>query len=95
MLFFLYLRKQIASMWVQENNRLIQHFVFTDFVEAFGFMAQVAILAEKCDHHPTWSNTYNRVTIELSTHDAGNIVTDKDHALAKQIDQILHRNPKS
>ncbi len=82
-------------MWVHENNRLIRHFEFKDFVEAFAFLTQVALLAEKSDHHPTWSNTYNRVTIELSTHDAGNIVTDKDYALAKQIDELLHRYLKS
>ena len=82
-------------MWIHEHNRLIRHFEFKDFVEAFAFLTQVALLAEKSDHHPTWSNTYNRVTIELSTHDAGNIVTDKDHALAKQIDELLHRYPKS
>ncbi|MBI3218254.1 MAG: 4a-hydroxytetrahydrobiopterin dehydratase [Bacteroidetes bacterium] len=82
-------------MWTNGNNRLTRTFVFADFVEAFGFMTQVALLAEKCDHHPTWSNTYNRVTIELSTHDAGNIVTEKDHVLARQIDQILNRKPKS
>lgn len=78
-------------MWTHENNRLTRHFEFKDFVEAFAFLTQVALLAEKCDHHPTWSNTYNRVTIELSTHDAGNIVTDKDHTLAKQIDELLNR----
>ena len=78
-------------MWTHENNRLIRHFEFKDFVEAFAFLTQVALLAEKSDHHPTWSNTYNRVTIELSTHDAGNIVTEKDHALAKQIDELLNR----
>ncbi len=76
-------------MWVNENNQLTRTFVFSDFVEAFGFMTQVALLAEKCDHHPTWSNTYNRVTIELTTHDAGNQVTEKDIVLAKQIDQLL------
>jgi 4a-hydroxytetrahydrobiopterin dehydratase len=85
----------MEAMWVNENNRLARTFVFADFVEAFGFMTQVALLAEKGDHHPTWSNTYNKVTIELSTHDAGNTVTEKDHALAKQIDQLLHRLSKS
>lgn len=78
-------------MWTHENNRLTRHFEFKDFLEAFAFLTQVALLAEKSDHHPTWSNTYNRVTIELSTHDAGNIVTEKDHALAKQIDELLNR----
>jgi 4a-hydroxytetrahydrobiopterin dehydratase len=76
-------------MWVEENNRLIRTFRFKDFTEAFGFMTKVALLAEKMDHHPFWTNVYNTVTIELSTHDAGNVVTDKDRALAKAIDQLI------
>jgi 4a-hydroxytetrahydrobiopterin dehydratase len=75
-------------MWQEQNNQLVKVFMFKDFVEAFGFMAQVALLAEKMDHHPNWSNVYNRVEICLSTHDAGNIVTDKDRQLAAAIDQI-------
>ncbi len=76
-------------MWVEENNRLTRTFRFKDFTEAFGFMTRVALLAEKMDHHPFWTNVYNTVTIELNTHDAGNIVTDKDRALAKAIDQLM------
>lgn len=76
-------------MWVEENNRLTRTFRFKDFTEAFGFMTKVALLAEKMDHHPFWTNVYNTVTIELSTHDAGNVVTDKDRALAKAIDQLI------
>jgi 4a-hydroxytetrahydrobiopterin dehydratase len=75
-------------MWKEENNRLTKTFKFSNFVEAFGFMTKVALLAEKQNHHPFWTNVYNTVTIELNTHDAGDIVTDKDHALAKVIDQI-------
>lgn len=75
-------------MWKEENNRLTKTFKFSNFVEAFGFMTKVALLAEKQNHHPFWTNVYNTVTIELNTHDAGNIVTDKDHSLAKAIDQI-------
>lgn len=75
-------------MWKEENNRLTKTFKFSNFVEAFGFMTKVALLAEKQNHHPFWTNVYNTVTIELNTHDAGDIVTDKDHALAKAIDQI-------
>ena len=52
-------------------------------------MTKVALLAEKMDHHPFWTNVYNTVTIELNTHDAGNVVTDKDRALAKAIDQLI------
>lgn len=76
-------------MWIEENNRLKKTFKFTDFNEAFGFMTQVALIAEKADHHPFWSNVYNIVNIELSTHDAGDVVTDKDRKLAKSIDQLL------
>lgn len=76
-------------MWVEENNRLTRTFRFKDFTEAFGFITKVALLAEKMDHHPFWTNVYNTVTIELSTHDAGNVVTDKDRALAKAIDQLI------
>lgn len=75
-------------MWKEENNCLIKTFKFHDFKEAFGFMTKVALVAEKMDHHPNWSNVYNSVTIELSTHDAGNVVTEKDRALAKAIDQL-------
>jgi 4a-hydroxytetrahydrobiopterin dehydratase len=75
-------------MWNEGNNRLTKTFKFSNFVEAFGFMTKVALLAEKHDHHPFWTNVYNSVTIELNTHDAGDIVTDKDRALAKAIDLI-------
>ncbi len=75
-------------MWKEENNRLTKTFKFSNFVEAFGFMTKVALLAEKQNHHPFWTNVYNMVTIELNTHDAGDIVTDKDHALAKAIDEV-------
>ncbi|MCI0751143.1 MAG: 4a-hydroxytetrahydrobiopterin dehydratase [Flammeovirgaceae bacterium] len=75
-------------MWKEENNKLTKSFVFKDFTQAFGFMTKVALIAEKMDHHPTWTNTWNRVNIELSTHDAGNIVTDKDRVLAKAIDSL-------
>lgn len=74
--------------WIVENNRLIKTFKFKDFTEAFGFMTKVALAAEKMDHHPTWTNTWNTVSFELSTHDAGDIVTDKDRNLAKIIDQL-------
>lgn len=76
-------------MWIEENNRLKRKFTFRDFQEAFAFMTRVAFLAEKLDHHPNWSNVYNTVEIELTTHDAGNVVTEKDRKLAKEIDQIL------
>lgn len=76
-------------MWTTENNKLKKSFVFKDFSGAFGFMTQVALLAEKMDHHPTWTNTWNRVDIELSTHDAGNTITDRDRKLAAAIDKLI------
>lgn len=77
-------------MWKEEDNQLKRTFEFKNFLEAFAFMTQVAIVAEKMDHHPNWSNVYNKVEIALSTHDAGDIVTEKDHKLAEAIDAI-HR----
>ena len=74
--------------WKEEDNKLKKTFEFKDFVEAFGFMSQVAIIAEKMDHHPNWSNVYNTVSFELNTHDAGDIVTEKDHKLAEEIDKL-------
>jgi 4a-hydroxytetrahydrobiopterin dehydratase len=75
-------------MWIEKNNQLIREFTFGNFQEAFAFMTRVAFLAELQDHHPEWTNVYNRVTIRLSTHDAGNIVTEKDRKLASAIDAI-------
>lgn len=76
-------------MWQEVNNTLYKKFVFTNFSEAFAFMTRVAIEAEKLNHHPKWSNVWNTVEIWLSTHDAGNIVTEKDYTLAKNIDALL------
>jgi 4a-hydroxytetrahydrobiopterin dehydratase len=75
-------------MWKEQNNSLTQTFTFKDFSEAFAFMTRVALLAEKYDHHPEWSNVWNKVEITLRTHSAGNTVTDKDRALAKAIDNL-------
>lgn len=79
-------------MWTEENNALKRIFSFRDFSEAFSFMTRVALLAEKMDHHPNWSNVYNKVTIELTTHDAGSRVTDKDRKMASAIDRLVDRN---
>jgi len=76
-------------MWKEEDNKLKKTFQFKDFSEAFGFMTRVAIIAEKMNHHPTWTNTWNKVSFELSTHDAGDKVTDKDHKLAASIDALV------
>jgi 4a-hydroxytetrahydrobiopterin dehydratase len=75
-------------MWTETNNQLYQKFTFNDFVEAFGFLTKVALVAEKMNHHPTWTNSWNQVEIWLSTHDAGNIITDKDRQLAVTIEEI-------
>ena len=77
-------------MWKEENNQLTRTFVFNDFSEAWAFMSRVALLAEKQNHHPEWTNVYNRVTIQLSTHDAGDVVTEKDRKLAAAIDRLLN-----
>ncbi len=75
-------------MWKEEDGKLIRDFKFQDFSEAWGFLTRMAMLVEKVDHHPTWSNTYNRIRIELTTHNAGNKVTQKDKDLAQGIDLI-------
>ena len=76
-------------MWQEKNKSLYKKFEFKDFSEAFAFMTRVALEAEKMDHHPLWTNVWNKVEIWLSTHDAGDIVTDKDKKLAKKIDAIV------
>lgn len=75
-------------MWQEVDNALYRKFRFKDFNEAFGFMTRVAFEAEKMDHHPRWTNVWNTVEIWLQTHDAGNVVTDKDHKLAAKIDAL-------
>jgi 4a-hydroxytetrahydrobiopterin dehydratase len=75
-------------MWKEADNKLKRTFEFKNFIEAFSFMTRVAIVAEKMNHHPNWSNVYNSVTIELTTHDAGNVVTDNDRKLAEIIDSV-------
>lgn len=77
--------------WKEEDNKLKASFVFKDFVDAFSFMTEVAIHAEKQNHHPWWSNVYNQVHFELNTHDAGDIVTEKDYKLAKIINQLAQK----
>lgn len=76
-------------MWQEADNKLYRKFQFRDFSEAFAFMTRVAIEAEKMNHHPLWTNVYNTVEIWLSTHDAGNVVTDKDRRLSKKIDALV------
>lgn len=75
-------------MWQEKDNSLYRKFEFKDFNEAFGFMSRVALAAEKLNHHPKWTNVWNTVEIWLSTHDAGDIVTERDHKLATKIDAL-------
>jgi 4a-hydroxytetrahydrobiopterin dehydratase len=74
--------------WEETNNKLYRKFGFRDFSEAFAFMTRVALAAEKMDHHPEWKNVWNTVEVWLSTHDAGDIVTEKDRKLAEKIDAL-------
>lgn len=82
-------------MWSEENNTLLREFRFKNFIEAFAFMTKVAMIAEKMNHHPDWSNSYNKVRISLSTHDAGNSITEKDRKLASEIDKIFEKEKAS
>ena len=75
--------------WDEADGRLRRELTFANFSEAWAFMSRVALLAEKADHHPEWSNVWNRVVIELSSHDAGNTVTDRDRGLAEAINALL------
>lgn len=73
--------------WTVVDGGLHREFEFADFVAAFGFMSSVALVAEKMDHHPDWSNSYNRVVVDLSSHDVGGI-TERDHELAGRINDL-------
>ncbi|EON78507.1 Pterin-4-alpha-carbinolamine dehydratase [Lunatimonas lonarensis] len=75
-------------MWIENDNKLVKEFEFGDFSEAFAFMTRVAFLAEQQGHHPDWSNSYNKVSISLTSHDQGSVVTEKDWKLAKAIDLL-------
>ncbi len=76
--------------WTQKDGKLHRQFQFSSFVEAFGFMTSVALVAESMGHHPEWFNVYNRVTIDLTTHDAGGI-TNKDVELAKKANELAKK----
>jgi len=75
--------------WTEESNALIAHFEFKDFKQTWEFMSKVAEIAEQMQHHPDWRNVYNRLEIKLNTHDAGNIVTNKDWKMAAAINALL------
>ena len=77
------------SQWEERDGGLHREFEFADFSEAFAFMTRVALLAESAAHHPDWSNSWNKVQITLSSHSAGNVVTDADRELAARIDRIV------
>lgn len=86
-----------CSMWAIRDSRgglLFREFRFTDFRDAFGFMTQVALLAEKFDHHPEWSNVYNKVSIALTTHDVGGL-SERDIQMAEAIDQLIRSRTSS
>lgn len=78
-------------MWKEENNQLRRSFEFNNFVEAFTFMTAVAFAAEKIGHHPNWTNVFNKVEIQLFTHEANDSVTEKDLKLSKEIDSIYKK----
>ena len=80
---------QTPDHWFEEDNALNIEFQFADFSEAFAFMTRVAMLAETANHHPEWFNVYRTVKIRLTSHDAGNRVTDKDIGLALQINELI------
>ena len=75
--------------WIIDNTTIKKEFKFENFIEAFGFMSKVALLSEKIDHHPDWQNTYNKVKINLTTHDKGGITTN-DIMLAESIDKLIN-----
>ena len=75
--------------WIENNNALYRKIEFKNFSEAFAFMVRVAIEAERMNHHPLWTNVYSKVEIWLNTHDAGDIITDKDVRLAEKINTLL------
>ncbi len=76
------------NMWTEQNNALSADLVFKNFNEAISFMTETARSIDKLNHHPEWSNVYNKVSIKLTTHDAGNRITDKDRKLAKILEDI-------
>ncbi len=78
------------SSWRIDDGKLSREFVFHDFSEAFGFMSEVALIAERSNHHPEWFNVYNKVLVHLTTHEAGGI-TERDLELAKAMDRIASK----
>ncbi|MFM7534177.1 MAG: 4a-hydroxytetrahydrobiopterin dehydratase [Acidimicrobiales bacterium] len=79
----------IPNGWTEVDGRLRRRFTFVDFSEAFAFMTRVALIAEKLDHHPNWSNVWNVVDIDLTSHDRGNTVTGRDLRMAEAINRLV------
>ena len=75
--------------WIEKDNALYRKFEFKNFSEAFAFMVRIAIEAERMNHHPRWTNVYNKLEVWLNTHDAGDTVTERDRKLAEKINQLL------
>lgn len=75
--------------WQEKDNKLQASFEFKNFTDAFAFMIEVAVQVEKLDHHPEWTNIWNKVVFSLCTHDAGDTVTEKDRELAAAIDKVF------
>lgn len=83
------MEKMLQKQWEEKDKKLYKAVIFKDFQEAFTFMVRVAFLAEKQNHHPKWTNEWNKVELWLCTHDAGDVITEKDRELARAIDQLL------
>lgn len=75
--------------WTEKNNKLVNEFKFKDFVQAMAWMTECAFHIEKINHHPEWHNVYNTVNVELTTHDEGNTITEKDRKLAEIMDECF------
>ena len=84
------IENQISTLsgWIVQDDKLHKQYQFDSFIEAFGFMSSVALIAESMNHHPEWSNVYNRVIIDLTTHDSGGI-SDLDFEFAERVDKIV------
>lgn len=80
------------TTWTEHNNKLQKTFKFKSFADAIGWMVKAAVIIDEMDHHPEWTNVYNKVHVSLCTHEAGNTITEKDRELAKQLDRLTEEN---
>jgi 4a-hydroxytetrahydrobiopterin dehydratase len=83
-------RLELLPDWMLRDGKLYREFRFTSFAEAFGFMASVAIVAQELDHHPDWTNSYDRVAVSLNSHDVGGI-SERDFTLAERMEKLFTR----